>query len=102
MLGLYPKRTASNAVHFLDNLMLEQLPFPLERIQTDRSAEFFGATLQDPLQRYRIKFRPNRPRSPHVNNEIKRPQQTDRTELCLSTDLADPDIFPKEWQFINN
>lgn len=41
VLGLYPRRTASNAVHFLETRMLEEFPFPIQRIQTDRGRRVF-------------------------------------------------------------
>jgi hypothetical protein len=42
VLGVYPRRTASNAVHFLTHRMIEEFPFPIQRIQTDRGSDFFG------------------------------------------------------------
>ena len=33
VLGLYPARTAVNAVHFLENRMIEGFPFPIQRVQ---------------------------------------------------------------------
>jgi transposase InsO family protein len=77
VLGLYPRRTASNAVHFLEHRMIEEFPFPIQRIQTDRGGEFFGMAFQEALQRYCIKFRPTRPRAPHLNGKVERSQQTD-------------------------
>ena len=104
VLGLYPRRTASHAVHFLENRMLEEFPFPIQRIQTDRGAEFFGATFQDTLRRYCIKFRPNRPRAPHLNGKVERSQQTDWIEFYSSVDLRDVDLSQRleEWQFFYN
>jgi transposase InsO family protein len=61
VLGLYPRRTASNTVHFLTHRMIEEFPFPIQRVQTDRGSEFFGMTFQEALQYHCIKFRPNRP-----------------------------------------
>jgi hypothetical protein len=54
VLGLYPRHTASDAVHFLENRILEEFPFPIQRIQTDQGAECFGATFQYILRRYCI------------------------------------------------
>jgi transposase InsO family protein len=104
VLGLYPRRTASNAVHFLETRMLEEFPFPIQRIQTDRGTEFFGATFQDTLRRYCIKFRPNRPRAPHLNGKVERSQQTDWIEFYSSADLGDSDLPQRleEWQFFYN
>jgi hypothetical protein len=42
VLGIYPRRTAKNSVHFLEECLLHEFPFPIQRIQTDRGGEFFG------------------------------------------------------------
>ena len=81
VLGLYPGRTASNAVHFLEQRMVEEFPFPIQRVQTDRGAEFFGMVFQEALQRYCIKFRPNRPRAPHLNGKVERSHRIDDQEF---------------------
>jgi hypothetical protein len=36
VLGIYSRRTARNSVKFLDERMLDEFPFPIQRIQTDR------------------------------------------------------------------
>lgn len=54
---------------------------------------------------YRFKFRPNKPRSPHLNGKVERSQQTDIREFYATTDLSD---FVKlqaslaEWEFYYN
>jgi hypothetical protein len=48
VLGLYPRRTASNAVHFLKQRMVEEFPFPIQRVQTDRGGEFSGWSFKRP------------------------------------------------------
>jgi transposase InsO family protein len=75
VLGLYPRRIASNAVDFLEQRMVEEFPFPIQRVQTDRGGEFFGMVFQEALQQYCIKFRPTRPRSLHLNGKVERSQQ---------------------------
>ena len=45
VLEIYKRRTATNTLHFLD-LVLEQFPFPIQRIQTDRGLEFFAEKVQ--------------------------------------------------------
>lgn len=40
VLGLYSKRTAANTLHFLEERVLEEMPFPVQRIQTDRGRSF--------------------------------------------------------------
>jgi len=57
---IYKKRTAGNTLDFLDRVV-EQLPFPVQRIQTDRGMEFFAEKVQRRLMEYGIKFRPNKP-----------------------------------------
>ena len=59
---------------------------------------------QETLQRYCIKFRPNRPRAPHLNGKVERSQQTDWMEFYSTVDLEDP-LLPElleEWQFFYN
>jgi transposase-like protein len=41
VIALYPSHTASNTLKFLDTV-IEQMPFPIQRIQTDRGLEFFA------------------------------------------------------------
>lgn len=104
VLGLYPRRTATNAAHFLAQRIVEEFPFPIQRGQTDRGGEFFGMAFQEALQRYCIKFRPNRPRAPHLNGKVERSQQTDRVEFYSTVDIEDP-LLPElldEWQFFYN
>jgi hypothetical protein len=40
-LALYKRRTATNTLDFLEQVM-ERMPFPVQRIQTDRGQEFFA------------------------------------------------------------
>ena len=104
VLGIYPRRTAKNSAHFLKERMVYEFPFPIQRIQPDRGGEFFGLPFQRALRDYCIKFRPNRPRAPHLNGKVERSQQTDEMEFWMTTDLKDPDLALKleEWQFFYN
>jgi transposase InsO family protein len=86
VLGLYPRRTAANAVDFLD-YVLGQVRFPIQRIQTDRGKEFTSYKFQEKLAEYRIKWRPTRPRSPHLNGKVERVQKTCLDELYATLDL---------------
>lgn len=72
---LYRRRTASNALDFID-IMIEQFPFPIQRIQCDLGHKFFAVKVQEKLMKYSIKFRPIKPRSPHLNGKVERSQQT--------------------------
>ena len=71
VLGLYKRRNASNTLHFLEK-MIEETPFSIQRIQTDRGHEFFATKVQQKLMEYCIKFRPIRPGSPHLNGKVER------------------------------
>jgi transposase InsO family protein len=104
VLGLYARRTAKNAVSFLEERVLEEFPFPVQRIQADRGAEFFGMAFQRALRRHKIKFRPIPPRSPHLNGKVERSQQTDRIEFYATVDLADPALeeHVDDWQHFYN
>lgn len=104
VLGIYPRRTANNSVHFLEERMLEEFPFPIQRIQTDRGGEFFGLEFQLAMKRNFIKFRPNKPRSPHLNGKVERSQMTDKIEFYPTVDLADKNLAVRleEWQFNYN
>ncbi len=57
VLALYSRRTAKNTLVFLEKV-IEELPFPIQRIQTDRGREFFAHSVQQRLREYGIKFRP--------------------------------------------
>jgi len=74
VLGVFPRRTAANTLAFLDHVAAA-MPFPVQRVQTDRGQEFFAYEVQDRLRDRlrdrRIKFRPNRPRAPHLNGKSR-------------------------------
>jgi integrase-like protein len=59
VLGIYSRRTSKNSVRFLEERMLDELPFPIQRIQTDRGGDFYGLTFRQAMRRNFIKFRPN-------------------------------------------
>ena len=42
VLGIYSCRTAKNSVNFLEQRMIYEFPFPIQRVQSDRGGEFFG------------------------------------------------------------
>jgi transposase InsO family protein len=91
VLALYKRRTAANTLDFLDQVM-ERMPFPIQRIQTDRGQEFFAYEVQERLKEYAIKFRPIRPASPHLNGKVERSQRTDLDEFYSSVDLKRSDL----------
>ena len=55
VLAIYPRRTAANSLFFLERV-LEEMPFPVQAIQTDRGREFFAYCFQEKLMEYGIKF----------------------------------------------
>ena len=99
VLALYKRRTAANSLQFLE-LAIEEFPFPIQRIQTDRGREFFAYCFQEKLIEYRIKFRPIKPASPHLNGKVERSQRTDVEEFYATVDLRAPDLSDRlrEWQ----
>ena len=103
VLGLYPRRTAVNTIHFLERVV-EEMPFPIQRLQTDRGREFFAFKVQTWLQEYCIKFRPIKPRSPHLNGKVERGHKTDLQEFYATADLSAPDLQDRldEWQHFYN
>ena len=103
VLQLFPRRTATNTLKFLDTV-LEQMPFAIQRIQTDRGKEFFAYSVQDRLMEWGIKFRPIKPGSPHLNGKVERTQRTDLDEFYSTVDIKDPDLpnLLSQWQFYYN
>jgi transposase InsO family protein len=69
VLGIYPRRTAKNSAHFLEERIVYEFPLPIQRIQSDRGGGFFGLPYQRALSAYCIKFRPNRSHAPHLNGK---------------------------------
>ncbi len=100
---LYPRRTASNTLDFLEKVM-EEMPFPIQRVQTDRGREFFALKVQERFMEWGIKFRPIKPRSPHLNGKVERVQKTDLQEFYAVEDLKDPKLSEnlEHWQFHYN
>lgn len=99
VIGLYKRRTAANTLDFLERLC-EEMPFPIQRIQTDRGGEFFALKVQKRLMDWGIKFRPVKPASPHLNGKVERSQKTDLDEFYATADFNDPElaVLLDEWQ----
>lgn len=93
-LGLYPRPTASNSRNFLEKI-IEEMPFPVQIIQTDRGREFFAYSYQEILMKWGIKFRPIKPRSLHLNGKVQRTQRTDLEEFYALEDIYDPNLSEK-------
>lgn len=103
VLRIYKRRTAANTLDFID-CVTEEMPFPIQRIQTDRGREFFAAKVQEKLMELGIKFRPNKPASPHLNGKVERSQKTDKAEFyaTIDTNADDIDLLLAEWQHYYN
>jgi transposase InsO family protein len=103
VMALYPMRTAKNTLRFLEKV-IEEMPFPIQRIQSDRGREFFAYKVQERLMRWGIKFRPVKPRSPHLNGKVERSQRTDLDEFYSTVPLDSPNLTEQlqEWQHFYN
>ena len=103
VLGLYPRRAGKYTLQFLERV-IEEMPFPIQRIQTDRGTEFFAEPVQRFLKDSLIKFRPIPPRSPYMNGKVERSQATDLQEFWANR--ASPSLADAEdlecWQFDYN
>jgi transposase InsO family protein len=96
VLGVFPRRTAANTLAFLDRVAAE-MPFPVQRVQTDRGQEFFAYGVQGRLRDRRIKFRPvgsaaPNPRAPHLDGKVERVQRTALEEFWPTVDPKDPGL----------
>jgi len=104
VLEIYNRRTANNTLNFIDK-MIEEFPFPIQRIQSDRGREFFAHKVQEKFMAYGIKFRPVKPASPHLNGKVERSQKTDLEAFYATADLSDFARLREElgyWQFYYN
>ena len=103
VLRLYSRRTSANTLDFID-CVVEEVPFPIQRFQTDRGREFFAVKVQERLKECCIKFRPNKPASPHLNGKVERFQKTDKAEFYATVDISANDLKEQlaEWQHYYN
>jgi len=103
VLGLYPERDAASTLLFLERVV-EEMPFPVQRVQTDRGREFFAEKVQQCLMEWGIKFRPIKPGSPHLNGKVERSQKTDLQEFYPTVDLTSKELETRldEWQHYYN
>ena len=88
VIRVYPNKKAESSVDFLGEVLCS-FQFPVQRIQTDWGTEFFNYKFQEELHEHFIKFRPIKPRSPHLNGKVERTQQTDKSEFWRLLDLKD-------------
>lgn len=89
--GLARRPSAAATLSFLDQV-LDEMPFAIQRVQTDRGAEFFAEEVQHRLMAEAIKFRPIPPRSPHLNGKVERVQRTVLEEFWGSEDARASDL----------
>ena len=105
VIRIYPNKKAETTIDFLGEVM-RTFPFPILHIQTDWGTEFFNDAFQQELHEHYIKFRPIRPRTPHLNGKVERTQQTDKTEFWSCFDLTDRSLdlnaLAMEWQDFYN
>lgn len=96
---LYPNKQAASTLDFLDRVIAE-FPFPIQRIQTDRGEEFMAYKVQRRLMALKIKYRPTKPRSPHLNGKVERTQKTDLEEFYDLVELKASDLVEQlqQWQ----
>lgn len=106
VLRLYPRKTAQYAIEFFLDL-IESFPFTMQRIQTDWGTEFFNDAFQEELMEHFVKYRPIKPRSPHLNGKVERSQQTDKAEFYsqftrkeLKLEVLKPKL--SEWEYFYN
>jgi len=91
VIGLARRPSAAATLVFLEQV-LDEVPFAIQRMQTDRGAEFFAEKVQRRLMAETIKFRPIPPRSPHLNGKVERAQRTLLEEFWSTVDARAPDL----------
>jgi transposase InsO family protein len=103
VLAVFTRRSALNTLAFLERV-IEEMPFPVQRVHTDRGREFFAVAVQRWLMDHCIKFRPIRPASPHLNGKVERSQKNDREKFWAVTDpqSCDVELRLAEWQHYYN
>lgn len=89
--ALYPRRTAAHTLDFLEQV-LDEISFPIQRLQTDNGTEFLAYKVRDRLLQLGIKHRPIRPASPHLNGKVERAQKTVLDEFYATTSLDSPTL----------
>lgn len=101
MAALAPRRSAAAALTLLEQ-MFEEMPFAVQRVQTDHGTEFFAEGVQRRLMAWSVKFRPIPPRSPYLNGEIERAQRTVLEEFWPTVDSRAPDVVDQLSQWVHH
>lgn len=98
VVGVAKRPSATATLAFLAQV-LEEVPFAIQRVQTDSGAEFFAEAVQRRLMAESIKFRPIPPRSPHLNGKVERAHRTVLEEFGATVDPKAPDVGARlaEW-----
>jgi len=101
--AIYSRSNAKNTIDFLE-LLLDAFVVPIQYIQTDRGAEFMAEEVQTWLKEHNIKYRPNKPGSPHLNGKVERVQRTALDEFYSGADLKSPILESElgEWVMYYN
>lgn len=82
--------------------MFEEFPFAVQRMQSDRSTEFFAEAVHRRLMAWSVKFRPIPPRSPHLNGKVERTQRTVLEEFWSTLDSRAPDVADQVCQWVHH
>jgi transposase InsO family protein len=82
--ALSPRRTAANTLDCLEHV-LDEIPFPIQQLQTDNGTEFLAYKVRDALFAPRIKHRPIPPGMPHLNGKVARAQGTVLADFYATT-----------------
>lgn len=105
VIRVYPNKKTENTIQFLGEI-IDTLQFPIQRIQTDWGTEFFNYNFQYELHEHFIKFRPIKPKTPHLNGKVERTQQADKNEFWSLVNLSDKSLdlnaLAIEWQNFYN
>jgi transposase InsO family protein len=104
VIRIYPDKNAENTIHFLGEI-IDTIQFPIQHNQTNWGTVFFNYDSQYELHEHFIKFRPIKPRTPHLNEKVERTQQTDKNEFWSLIDLSNKSLdlnLAIEWQDIYN
>lgn len=103
VLGGYTRAAGANTLDFPARVV-EEMPFPIQRIQSDRGGELFHAKVQSWLNDNMIMFRRISPRSPHFDGKVECSQMTDLQEFWARQKPPAPEIRQRieEWQFDYN
>jgi transposase InsO family protein len=95
VLRLYSDKSLTSSLSFLEEVV-KAFPFPIQRVQTDWGTEFYNYPFQEALASHSIKYRPIKPRSPHLNGKVERSQQTDKEEFYALLNKQDKQLDWKQ------